>query len=200
MVQTLAAICQRDPNFFEHLVPQETQDEMRSTALSFWEREIKSKFADGRVTSCKSIMRGVYATTETFRLDVLDLLLTRDLSRAHVVDFNPYAPRTDPLLFEWSELAELHTRVRESNMNLGLQSLRLDDQPPAGESSSLGAVLPLLRIVTSPNQANRPMYSHNMIPADALSDSAIQFAAEMAVEMAQRAREAQEAERQAGER
>lgn len=133
-------------------------------------------------------------------LDVLDLLLTRDLSRAHVVDFNPYAPRTDPLLFDWSELAELHTRAVGSDIDLGVQSLSLDDNLPAGEHSLTGVALPLLRIVTSPNQANRPMYSHNMIPADALSDNAMQFAAEMAVEMAQRAREAEEAERRAGER
>lgn len=56
MLAIPAAICQRDPNFFEHLVPQETQDEMRNTALSFWQREIKSKFADGRVTSCELII------------------------------------------------------------------------------------------------------------------------------------------------
>lgn len=39
-----------------------------------------------------------------------------------------------------------------------------------------------------------------MIPADALNDNAMQFAAEMAVEMAQRAREVQGAEARAGER
>lgn len=173
---------------------------MRNTALSFWQREIKSKFADGRLTSCECIIHRPSISTKTICSDVLDLLLTRDLSRAHVVDFNPYAPRTDPLLFDWSELAELHTQALGSDVELGVQSLSLDDRPPTTERVSLGTTLPVLRIVTSPNQANRPMYSHNRIPADALSDNAMQFAAEMAVEMAQRAREAEEAEGRAGER
>jgi hypothetical protein len=109
-----------------------------------------------------------------------------------VVDFNPYAPRTDPLLFEWVELAELHQQVLIAETQLGLHSLSLNEI--ADERSSAETVLPMLRVVTSPNQAARPMYSHNMIPADALSDNAMRFAAEMAVEMAQRAREVQEAE------
>ncbi|KAG9088591.1 hypothetical protein FRC06_001956 [Ceratobasidium sp. 370] len=179
----LLAICQRDPNFYEHLVPQATQNEIRTTVSSFWQREIKHKFANGRVTSY-----------------VLDLLLTRDLSRAHVVDFNPYAPRTDPLLFEWSELAELHERARESDTHSRLQSLSLEERTLGEQELPVETELPPLRIVISPNQATRPAYSHNMVPAEALSDNAMQFAAQMAVEMAQRAREAQEAEGRRGER
>ncbi|KAG9128490.1 hypothetical protein FRC07_009714 [Ceratobasidium sp. 392] len=178
----LLAMCQRDPNFFEHLVPQATQDEIRSKVTSFWQSEIKNKFASGRVTSY-----------------VLDLLLTRDLSRAHVVDFNPYAPRTDPLLFEWSELAELHEQAEASDAHAGLQSLSLEEQT-ANRQLSINLELPPLRIVTSPNQATRPAYGHNMVPAEALSDNAMQFAAQMAVEMAQRAREVQDAEGRRGER
>ncbi|KAI6168980.1 hypothetical protein EDD17DRAFT_1524187, partial [Pisolithus thermaeus] len=34
---------------------------------------------------------------------VFDLLLTRDLSGGHVIDFNPRAPHTDPLLFTYEE-------------------------------------------------------------------------------------------------
>lgn len=133
-------------------------------------------------------------------LDVMDLLLTRDLSRAHVVDFNPYAPRTDSLLFDWSELAEVYNQAQEHGIELGVRSLRLEDSAPTGGPPVANPPLPLLRIVTSTNQSARPMYSHNMIPADALSDDAMRFATEMAVEMAQREREAQEAEARAGER
>jgi hypothetical protein len=126
----------------------------------------------------------------------MDLLLTRDLSRAHVVDFNPYAPRTDPLLFEWLELAELHTQAQQDEIESRVRLLHLGpaENSLENEPSVVGSALPLLRIVTSPNQSARPMYSHNMIPADAFSDNAMQFATEMAVEMAQREREAQEAE------
>lgn len=67
---------------------------------------------------------------------MLDLLLTRDLSGLHVVDFNPYAPRTDPLLFEWSELAELHTQVLGAEIEPGVQSLSLDEGVSAREDST----------------------------------------------------------------
>ncbi|KAL5635767.1 hypothetical protein ACGC1H_004543 [Rhizoctonia solani] len=180
----LLAISQRDPNFFEHLLPQETQNLMRSTIFAFWNREVRSKFANGQVSSY-----------------VMDLLLTRDLSRAHIVDFNPYAPRTDPLLFEWAELAELHARAEQIEIESGINSLHLGENPHTDPTDNQAvSELPLLRIVTSPNQSARPLYSHNMIPADALGDSAMRFAAEMAVEMAQREREAQEAEVRRGAR
>ncbi|CCO28814.1 Cell division cycle protein 123 [Rhizoctonia solani AG-1 IB] len=179
----LLAISQRDPNFFEHLLPQETQNTMRSTTLKFWNEEVKFKFANGQVVSY-----------------VMDLLLTRDLLRAHVVDFNPYAPRTDPLLFEWSELADLHTRAEQIAIELEIDSLNLEESVPIDSRTVSGIELPLLRVVNSPNQSARPMYSHNMIPADALSDNAMRFAAEIAVEMAQREREAQDAEARRGER
>ncbi|CAE6518488.1 unnamed protein product [Rhizoctonia solani] len=176
----MLAISQRDPNFFEHLLPQETQNSMRSTVFAFWNQEVKSKFANGQVTSY-----------------VMDLLLTRDLSRAHIVDFNPYAPRTDPLLFEWSKLAELHAQAEQIGIESGIHSLNLEESVRTNSTDNRMASvidLPLLRIVTSPNQSARPTYGHNMIPADALSDNAMRFAAEMAVEIAQREREAQETE------
>ncbi|CAE6423538.1 unnamed protein product [Rhizoctonia solani] len=177
------AISQRDPNFFEHLLSQETQNSMRSTVFKFWNDEVKFKFANGQVISY-----------------VLDLLLTRDLSRAHIVDFNPYAPRTDPLLFEWSELAELRARAEQELVESSLDSLNLEESVRTDTRITSGTDLPLLRIVTSPNQSARPMYSHNMIPADALSDNAMRFAAEIAVEMAQREREVQDAEARRTER
>ncbi|KAG8763534.1 hypothetical protein FRC11_002047 [Ceratobasidium sp. 423] len=176
----LLAISQRDPNFFEHLLPQETQNSIRSTVLAFWNQEVKSKFANGQVTNY-----------------VVDLLLTRDLSGAHIVDFNPYAPRTDPLLFEWPELAELHAQTEQIGIESGIHSLNLEESVRTNSTNNRtasGVDIPLLRIVTTPNQSARPTYSHNMIPADALSDNAMRFAAEIAVEMAQREREAQEAE------
>jgi hypothetical protein len=38
---------------------------------------------------------------------VFDFLLTRDLSRGHILDFNPYHPKTDPLLWTYAELHAL---------------------------------------------------------------------------------------------
>lgn len=80
--------------------------------------------------------------------DTVDLLLTRDLARAHVVDFNPYAPRTDSLLFTYSELLNLAQEVAAD-----------------GRSQ-----LPVLRAIdsrTHPSAVrNSPAYAHNMMPLD----------------------------------
>ena len=84
-----------------------------------------------------------------FATDVVDLLLTRDLERAHIIDFNPYAPRTDALLFTYEEILELAQSDRED--------------------------LPILRAIDSqlhPSAArNAPQYSHNMVPLDMIQAS-----------------------------
>jgi D123 len=84
--------------------------------------------------------------------DTFDLLLTRDLSRAHILDFNPYAPRTDPLLFTYDDLCHfLSTR------NIG------DDGHPE------------LRVIDSRTHpaaiSNAPAHQHNMVPFEALNMS-----------------------------
>jgi len=84
--------------------------------------------------------------------DTLDVLLTRDLTRFHIIDFNPYAPRTDPLLFTYEELTTLFT---------------------AATMSSSPAPAPALRVIDSPahpaTTRNAPQYQHNMVPLEALT-------------------------------
>jgi hypothetical protein len=80
--------------------------------------------------------------------DTFDVLLTRDLSRAHIIDFNPYSPCTDPLLFTYEELQSLLTSSH----------------------------LPVLRVIDSRAHPaatrNAPVHQHNMVPLEALSLSA----------------------------
>jgi len=82
------------------------------------------------------------------RVDVVDLLLGKDLARAHIIDFNPYIARTDPLLFTYEELAVLFSE----------QSSR---------------AVPVLRVIHSPAHAianrNAPDYQHNMVPLEAFA-------------------------------
>lgn len=81
------------------------------------------------------------------------MLLTRDLTRFHIIDFNPYAPRTDSLLFTYEELSTLSAA--------------------ATTTSSLPAAIPTLRVIDSPAHpaANRnaPQHQHNMVPLEALT-------------------------------
>src|SRR6266404_4755887 len=82
--------------------------------------------------------------------DTFDVLLTRDLTRFHIVDFNSYAPRTDALLFTYAELAALSS---------------------AGATASPST--PVLRVIDSQGHPtavrNAPENQHNMVPLEALA-------------------------------
>ncbi|KAG1807997.1 uncharacterized protein BJ212DRAFT_1281372, partial [Suillus subaureus] len=47
--------------------------------------------------------------------DIFDVLMIRDLSRGHVLDFNSYASRTDPFLFTYEELLSVFTQGLSSS-------------------------------------------------------------------------------------
>ena len=85
-------------------------------------------------------------------LDTFDVLLTRDLKRCHVVDFNPYVPNTDPLLFTYDELLTL------------LEDTLSSDSPRTP---------PVFRVIDSPahpaSARNTPIHQHNMVPFEVLS-------------------------------
>ncbi|KAF5315292.1 hypothetical protein D9619_007381 [Psilocybe cf. subviscida] len=91
----LLAISQRDTNFYEFWNEPATQDRVRTAVREFWETHVRPKWP---------VTAGVQHDY------IFDLLLTRDLARAHIIDFNPYAPKTDPLLFSYEELAALRHR------------------------------------------------------------------------------------------
>lgn len=88
----------------------------------------------------------------TVTSDTFDVLLTRDLERCHIVDFNPYAPNTDPLLFTYDELLTL------------LEDTLSGDSP---------RTLPVFKVIDSPAHpaaaSNAPIHQHNMVPFEALS-------------------------------
>lgn len=85
--------------------------------------------------------------------DIFDLLLTRDLSRAHIVDFNPYSPRSDSLLFSFEELRELAqaSRVNGTTTSNAIPEFRYIDSAAHPAASR-----------------NAPVHQHNMVPFEAL--------------------------------
>lgn len=78
-----------------------------------------------------------------FTADVFDVYLTRDETKVFLIDMNPFAPRTDSLLFDWQELLEEH------------------------------ACQPLLRVIRSETQASQsmPAFSHNRYPQEVVGMS-----------------------------
>lgn len=93
-------------------------------------------------------------------LDTFDVHLTRTLTSLHILDFNPYLPRTDPLLFTYEDLLAL-LLVRATSLS-----------SPDALNADAG---PELRVITSRTHpaANRnaPAHQHNMVPIEALQIS-----------------------------
>jgi len=77
---------------------------------------------------------------------MMPLLLRRDLSGGHIIDFNPYSPRTDPLLFTYKEL---HSLSEETTAEIEFRVIPSLDHPAAS--------------------SNIPVFQHNMVPLEALS-------------------------------
>lgn len=78
----LVAISQRDLNHFDFLF--QLQDKLQSKIQEFFDVRLRDTFPD-----------------ENF---VFDVYVPTPYERVWLVDVNPWAPRTDPLLFSWLEL------------------------------------------------------------------------------------------------
>lgn len=100
---------------------------------------------------------------------MFDILLTRDLKRAHLVDFNPFVAKTDALLFSYEDL---HSSFATSQKNTFSPELRIIDSPSH----------PYANI-------NAPKNQHNMVPLDALALSSGRTAEDLASALAEAVQE-----------
>ncbi|KAF8583429.1 D123-domain-containing protein [Ramaria rubella] len=134
----LIAISQRDPNYYPHLNEQTTQDRIIHSVSQFWLQHIKGKFKGGSDY-------------------IFDVHLTRDLSSAHILDFNPYHAKTDSLLFAYNELFQFSVSATTA-------------------AHHLSHAPPVLRTITSASHPdvskNTPANQHNAVPFEALQMSA----------------------------
>jgi hypothetical protein len=98
--------------------------------------------------------RLLVSAPSNIRIDVFDVIMTRSLDSLHVIDFNPYLPRTDALLFTYEELLDIY-----------VDALR-----------SFSEIRPIFRVITSMSDPragrNAPTHQHNMLPREALELSA----------------------------
>ncbi|ORY10547.1 D123-domain-containing protein [Clohesyomyces aquaticus] len=81
----LIALCQRDLNHFDFLF--KMQDKLRQTIQEFFDVRLRDTFPDPSFT--------------------FDVYVPPPHNRVWLIDFNPWAQRTDPLLFSWLELLSL---------------------------------------------------------------------------------------------
>lgn len=183
--RSLIAITPRDPNHYEFLKP------LRATIIArvkdLFDSRLRFTFPDG------NFCFDVYIP-ESRNLDDSDDSdgeedPGRKIGRARLIDINPWAPRTDSLLFGWDELLDLHVPkpmigVAGMSENLEDATVRLhigggpsqSEDELTTEEEDEGDYEPELRLVEKDDPAaynfSSPQYSAHKLPKEVVDASA----------------------------
>lgn len=95
----LIGVTQRDMNYFDFLEP--LKDSFAGEIETFFEEHLQTTFKDPDF--------------------VFDVYIPRPYNRVWLIDINPYAPRTDTLLFSWDELLNIDHTDPEFEYEVRLQ-------------------------------------------------------------------------------
>lgn len=109
----LVALCQRDLNHFDFLFS--LQDKLRDAIQEFFDIRLRDTFPDSNFT--------------------FDVYVPPPHDKVWLMDVNPWAMRTDPLLFSWMELLTMDVPDVEQKQELEETFVRLKIAQP-GETSS----------------------------------------------------------------
>jgi hypothetical protein len=113
----LIALCQRDLNHFDFLF--DLQDKLRDTIENFFDVRLRDTFPDPNFT--------------------FDVYVPPPHNKVWLMDVNPWAVRTDPLLFSWMELLTMDVPdVTEDKGEAEETTIRLKIAQP-GQSKEVGA-------------------------------------------------------------
>lgn len=144
--RNILCICQRDLNYYEFLAP--LVPRLLPLVRTFFDTRLKDAFPD-----------------ENF---VFDIYIPPPHARVWLIDINPWAPRTDPLLYSWLEILEMTEGVqRESEV---IETEFEDDGTQVNSAYS-----PEFRLVgrNDPEALNfnTPQYSAHKLPRDVVDAS-----------------------------
>jgi hypothetical protein len=152
-------ICQRDLNHFAFLFP--LKERIRDLIVGYFEKTLKGTFPDGE-----------------FTFDVY-LHDPEESDRVRLVDINPWAPRTDPLLFSWLELLTMPLPkpllgIPDSENNPELQPTSSDEDTPDEDVEEV-QWKPEIRLVRKDDPEARnfasPQYSAHKLPREVVDAS-----------------------------
>jgi hypothetical protein len=105
----LLCMCQRDQNHFDFLF--DMRDMLRSRIQSFFDEKLRDTFPDPNFT--------------------FDVYIPQPHQRVWLVDINPWAQRTDPLLFSWLEILRMKDPIgfeeEGDDLNEGFVRISLRD-------------------------------------------------------------------------
>ena len=166
--RTLVAITQRDMNYYAFL------DGLRPQII----RQVRQLFAKMRLTfPDASWVFDVYIPEADYDDDDAEGGERKVLGRARLIDINPWAPRTDTLLFDWSELLGMSvTRpLLGSASDVQEELTATTDEETEEEEEDEEEEEPELRLVEHDDPAahnlSSPQYSAHKLPKDVVDAS-----------------------------
>ncbi|KAF2097073.1 cell cycle control protein Cdc123, partial [Rhizodiscina lignyota] len=149
--------CQRDLNHYDFLFKDNMQEKLRRVIQNFFDDKLRATFPD-----------------ENFAFDVY---IPPPHNRVWLVDINPWARRTDPLLFSWMELLnmpELISHVAEDSKDNEEDASAEDDYDDDSADEELD-FKPEFRVVRRNDPEayafNSPQYSAHKMPRDVVDAS-----------------------------
>ncbi|KAF8865721.1 cell cycle control protein Cdc123 [Acephala macrosclerotiorum] len=154
----VVGICQRDLNHFDFLFPMKEQ--LRDTIVTYFEKTLKGTFPD-----------------EDF---VFDVYLPEPYDKVRLMDINPWAPRTDPLLFSWLELLTMPLPkpllgIPDSGNNLPLPQTSSDEDTQDEDGVEEVVWKPEIRLVRKDDPEAysfaSPQYSAHKLPREVVDAS-----------------------------
>ena len=158
----IIGICQRDLNYFEFLSPMILN--LRARIQDFFRDVLKPAFPDS-----------------TF---VFDVYMPPPHRRVWLIDINPWAPRTDPLLFSWLELLQLDISLPASSHaneqdeyaeESGRHASASDESESESESEADLPFVPEFRLVKKDDPEaygfTTPQYSAHKLPKEVVDAS-----------------------------
>ncbi|KAF2711158.1 D123-domain-containing protein, partial [Pleomassaria siparia CBS 279.74] len=142
------AMCQRDLNHFDFLF--QMQDKLRQAVQEFFDIRLRDTFPDPNFT--------------------FDVYIPPPHDRVWLMDINPWAQRTDPLLFGWLELLTLPepAEARDEIADEKTQASSVEDEDEDEETIEL--FRPEFRLVRRDDPEaygfSTPQYSAHKLPKD----------------------------------
>ncbi|KAH0543341.1 hypothetical protein FGG08_002297 [Glutinoglossum americanum] len=155
--RTLIAMTQRDLNHFDFLFPM--ADQLRDLTQVFFDERLKTTFPDPNF--------------------VFDVYIPPPHKRIWLIDINPWAPRTDPLLFSWLELLRLPLASGSLQVLPDTSDARVDENGTETDEDDAAAelppFLPELRLVKRDDPEaygfTTPQYSAHKLPKEVVDAS-----------------------------
>lgn len=165
----------RDFNYYPHFQDPSVREKISDCIRSFYEDEVMGDYQGGR--DCEPFHPlslphpGRDWTTElanAFTLDIFDIVLNDTNTSCRLIDFNPYYPSSDPLLFTYEELHQILLQARLPPPSTNAPTTSVSPSLPLGR-------LPLIRVIDSQShpEANRgmPAFGTNMLPVEMIEMS-----------------------------